>query len=129
MEIINEKPPIYQKLHEQFGVKWDDIIIAYAPNIYAPRAFPKQKEVHETIHILRQKEIGVDIWWGMYLEDRDFRLAEELLAYQGEIEWIKQRVETRIERRLLIKQICKDLASSVYQLGITEDKARQLLSV
>lgn len=128
MEIKNTIPPIYYKLQDKFGVKWNDIIIAYAPDIYAPKSFPKQKEVHEAIHIMRQQEIGVDIWWGMYLENKDFRLAEELIAYKAEIEWIKQKVATRTERRLLMKHIYKSLASSVYDLGITEDYARYLLS-
>lgn len=122
-------PPIYYKLVDQFGVRWQDIIIAYSPDIYAPRAISKQKEVHETVHLIRQKEMGVDIWWGMYLDDTEFRLGEELLAYSGEIQWIKENVAQRIERRLLIKKIYKDLASPMYGLGITEEQAKDLLQL
>jgi hypothetical protein len=127
MKIINEIPPIFYKLQEQFGVSWSDIIIAYAPNIYAPREISKGKEVHERIHIKRQGEIGVENWWGMYLSDPEFRLNEELISYKGEIEWIKQQDYNRNERRYLLNKIYQDLSSSMYGFIIREDEAKELL--
>jgi hypothetical protein len=126
--IKHEIPPIYYKLKDQFNVNWKDIIIAYAPDIYAPRPISKQKEVHEQVHIKRQQEIGVDIWWGMYLDDPQFRLQEELTAYLVEVKWIKDNIATRNERRLLLKRIYGDLSSSMYGSLVSEDEAKDLLT-
>lgn len=129
MEIRNEIPPIYYSLKDQFNVSWEDIIIAYAPNIYSSKPIPKEKEVHEMVHILRQQEIGVDVWWGMYLEDTDFRLKEELLAYSAEILWLKEKSGyNRQYRRLLMNKIYDAISSSVYGHMITKKQAKEILT-
>ncbi len=91
----NEKPPIYEKCVEAFGVDWDKgVIFTYGNTIYSKFQIDPIKVSHEMIHVRQQSEIGKEIWWEKYLSDPKFRLDQEIEAYLEEnkmIDKIKDR--------------------------------------
>ncbi len=128
MKILNERPPNWQRITETFPVTWGHIIVAYSPNIYCGVEVSKQKEVHEMVHLARQRDLGVDLWWEYYFTNPVFRLDEEIIAYKEEIKWIKENISTRNQRRFLLDKIYFDLSSSVYGHLVNYDEAKKLLA-
>lgn len=127
--ILKTKPPIYDRLVKKFNVSMENgLIIAYYPNIHCLFKVPDLKIVHEAVHLVRQEQMGVSFWWEKYLEDEQFRLEEELLAYGQEIRAIKELDISRNERRFLLKEIYENLSSSMYGNLITKEEAKQILS-
>ena len=113
--IHEEKPSIYDRLHEVFGVEWDEgIIITYGDCVYCKYPIPPSKEVHEFVHVDQQLAYGVQKWWNRYITDPEFRLSQELEAYSTEVAWIKKNVKDRNEKFRMIRQICFDLSSPIY---------------
>lgn len=117
MEIIidHTKPEIYQRLHQQFGADWEKgIIIAWNGKIHCKGEPEPQKIVHEAVHLQVQEEMGNDPWWLAYLEDKDFRLEQEKLAYKAEADFIKRAIKNREHRFQYINDIAKAFASPIY---------------
>lgn len=126
--IKHEKPTIYDKLHETFGVEWDKgIIIAYYPNIYCKFELSEEKIAHEELHLERQKDMGVELWWNLYINNISFRLEEEILAIKAEMQKIREMNIDRNHRRFLFNNIYEDLSSSIYGKIITKTQAKQIL--
>lgn len=95
-KISHDKPPIYAKCHEAFGVNWDDgIVITYGDTVYCKFELSTDLIVHERVHVIQQKEIGVEAWWDRYLADVKFRLQQEVEAYREQIKFIKKVVKDR----------------------------------
>lgn len=95
------------------------VIFAYGDKIYVPsgNVLEHHLKVHEAVHCIRQKELGVDFWWSKYLTDLRFRYYEELLAHRAEY---RSRIEgqpNRNQRRTALKMIAMRLASPLYGCG------------
>lgn len=128
MEIKHEKPEIYKKLHDRFGVNWDDgIIIADAPHIYCKYDISPEKIVHEMVHIKQQTKMGKELWWQLYLSQDTFRLEQEVEAYRSEYSFLKRHVKDRELLHKLLLQISKHLSSEQYGDILTEIDARKLI--
>lgn len=93
MKQSKEKPPVYDRCVEQFGVDWrKGVIITYGDTIHCRWKIKEPKLTHEKTHIQQQLEYGVEEWWNRYFIDEKFRLDQELEAYLNEIEWIKKHI-------------------------------------
>ena len=126
--ISHEIPPIYQQLHDKFGVEWNDgLIIAYDNIIYSKNDVAPQKVVHEVIHLDRQKELGVEAWYRLYLESDQFRLEEEIIAYVAEANFVKKNIKDRELRFHIIHEIAKNFSSDVYGSIISFSDAIKIL--
>lgn len=91
--LSNEKPPVFDRCVEQFGISWSGTIFAYYPNIHAeyPERLSKDIIEHEKIHLRQQEDIGgVEIWWDRYFTDDEFRLSQELEAYQRQYRVLRE---------------------------------------
>lgn len=129
MSILISEPPIYDRLVEKFNVSMDNgLIIAYYPNIHCRFEIPELKRIHESIHLARQKDMGVEFWWDLYLSNEQFRLEEELLAYGAEIKAIRELDIDRNNRRFLLNEIYTNLSSSMYGNLLTKEQAKEILS-
>lgn len=114
MKILKEKPPIYDKCVEKFGVDWEDgVIFTYGENIYCKNDLPENKIVHESVHIKQQGD-NPDEWWERYFNDTEFRLVQEVEAYRAETQWANYKIRDRNNRMRLIMQNAKDLSSPMY---------------
>ena len=95
-KISHDIPEIYKKCHEKFGVEWDNgIVITYGDIVYSKWELPPSLVIHESVHVKQQIEMGIEKWWDKYLEDKEFRLSQEVEAYKEQIKFIKTTVKDR----------------------------------
>ncbi len=126
--LSKEKPPVYDALHSKFGVEWDDgIIIAYDGKIYCKMGVQPQKVIHESVHLERQKQIGNDTWWKLYLESDQFRREEEILAYLAECQFLRKNIKNREHVFHMIREICTSISDGTYGNIITKEEALKIL--
>lgn len=128
-QIIRDRPPNFEKILEHFpGAIRSGVIFAYAPHIYAPLAeITDELRAHEMVHIARQEEIGVDVWWDRYCTDPKFRFDEELLAHRVEYQWVKEHGPGRNYRRIMLKHIAERLSGPLYGRMVSLKKAMELI--
>lgn len=130
MLIIKQPPKIYKLIKNKFKVQYEDVVIAYYPNIYVKEGkLPFHKLTHEKVHLERQKEIGVEEWWNRYLNIPMFRLDEELRAYRAEIKDIIESNMSKVYKEELIEQLLKDLTGEMYGSIIDYDTAKIMLNI
>jgi hypothetical protein len=126
--ISHEIPAIYPQLEAKFGVSWDNgLIIAYDGRVHCKQIPPAQKIVHEEVHLLRQKKMGNEVWWKLYLENEKFRFDEELVAYLAEANFIKKHIKDRELVFHAISDIASSFSSSTYGKIIDKGEALRLL--
>lgn len=125
----SKKPPeIYKKLHELFGVNWaDGIVIADNWMIHCRYNVAPEKVVHEIQHLKRQTEVGRDLWWELYLGNKDFRFQEESKAYYEEAKFIKDNIKDRNFAFKMLWELCESLSGNTYGQMCSFDEAKKLL--
>lgn len=118
-----EQPPNIETLRKRFPIQ-RGVLFAYAPHIYNPDgAFISEAlMVHEQVHLAQQGDAPA-LWWGLYLDDPEFRLLQEFQAHLAEYEHRKALAVNRHERRALLKQMAHRLAAPLYGGLITRRKA------
>lgn len=132
MKIISSRPPNFAAIAAVFsGAYGQGVIFAYAPNIYAPNntGLPPEIIAHETAHIKRQLEIGVEAWWDRYLTDAAFRFDEELIAHRAEYRHLCDNATSRNVRRSALKHVAKKLAAPLYGRMVTMKQAMEAITV
>jgi hypothetical protein len=96
MKFSSEKPAIYEKCREKFGVDWDrGIVITYGEVIHSKNPISEDLKIHEETHIKQQSEIGTEKWWEMYFENKNFRLSQETEAYQNQVKFIRKNIKDK----------------------------------
>lgn len=95
------------------------VIFAYGDKIFVPSGndISHHLKVHEAVHCIRQKEIGVEFWWDKYLTDWRFRYHEELMAHRAEYLSMVRGNPNRNARRAALKIVAQRLASPLYGCG------------
>lgn len=84
MIISKQVPPIYATIKKVLNVNWEKgICIVY------------------------------EEWWRKYLDDKKFRLEQEIEAYRNQVQWIKAN-SSREYKRFIVNQTAKDLSSGLY---------------
>lgn len=128
MKLSNHIPAIYPRLKKAFGISWDKgIIITYGEGVYCKHPLPDYKIAHEQVHVEQQLAIGADKWWNKYIADKEFRLAQEIEAYQVEFNFIKTHMAGSSERDEIIDRIYRALSSSIYGNIISYEEAKQII--
>lgn len=123
-----EKPLIYDKLKEKFGVNWHDgIIIADGDTIHCKYEIPPEKTIHELVHLKQQEKIGKDLWWELYLSQDSFRLEQETEAYKKEYSFIRDNIKDRNVRFEFLYEMARNLSSEQYGRLCTGDEAIALI--
>lgn len=125
IEIKREYPPNISEIRKVFPRALEgDIVFAHYPYIYAPTSsVPPIIYEHESVHIDRQVEVGVDLWWNLYLTDDRFRYEEELLAHRAEYLYSIQKITSSKKRLVMAKITAKRLISPLYRYDVTYEKA------
>lgn len=128
IQVIHEKPPIYDKLKDKFDIDWErGIIITYGQDIYCKYDLHPAKIVHELTHVKQQEGVGAERWYLNYINDKEFRLKQELEAYKNEIDFYKDTIKDRNQRFNLIRSVYLDISSGIYGNMITYEEAKQKL--
>lgn len=78
---------------------------------------------HELTHIFQQLAMGPDKWWEQYLKDAEFRLGEEVEAYQSQYSCYKENGDGEFLRFLV-----GDLSGKMYGNIISEEDAKQAIT-
>lgn len=128
MVVLKEFPPNVDDIARVFGRKnIERAVFTYAPHVYAPNGIdlPAHLAEHEQQHLDQQGD-DPRSWWDQYLSDPEFRLAQEIEAYQRQYAYAVAHLN-RAERRRLFTKIAKDLASPLYGNIINVDKAKEVI--
>lgn len=125
-EIKSEYPPNIKQIAAKFpGARGKGVIFAYAPFIYAPHhrpeTIPAELIAHEELHIARQKIIGVEKWWSIYISNARFRYIEEMLAHRAEYQALSGM--SRQLRRSALKVVAKKLSAALYGYDVSLERA------
>jgi hypothetical protein len=128
-QVLFELPPNYKQITAAIPAvaKNKAIIFVYAPYIYSPAGIELRPDLiaHEEVHVTRQGDDPAG-WWAKYLVDKDFRLREELAAYQVQYRYMEQHYD-RAKRRAILSSIAKDLSGPMYGGIITKQQAIKLI--
>jgi len=82
--------PLLQTYKQYFEIT-EKTIFALYPDIYTNYELTPDLLIHEQIHFKQQEKLGVDEWVNRYIDDKDFRLEQEIEAYKNQINSIKDR--------------------------------------
>lgn len=124
MKIVNEFPPVYERICEVIGKPPVNALYAYGDTIYNPSGaiIPEDVIAHEEIHEMQQGGDPVD-WWNKYLLDADFRLDQELEAYRHQYMFIKNQTKDREIRNRYLVHFARTLSGTMYGSLMTYDEA------
>ena len=114
MRILEEYPPIIERIQETFELKGREIF-TWGDIIYNPKGVYISDELlsHECIHEEQQgKEI--EQWWEKYLTDEAFRFKMELEAHQVEYAVYCDKHKDRNERARYLQAVATRLSSPLY---------------
>lgn len=131
MEIVYAKPPNYERIAEAFDIENSPgVIFTYGNKLYVPAGerlkIDKPLMKHEETHARQQKAMGIDAWWDNFLNDRNFRLSQELEAYR---EQYRAMADIPLEQRIgYLDHICKDLSGAMYGNILSYDEAKAVIT-
>ena len=99
----NEKPPVFERCQEQFGISWDNTVFAYNWTIHAKNTGNLSSDIieHESVHFKQQDDFGgAELWWEEYFKNPVKRLEWELDAYKVQYKHLKKK---NIDRNALTR--------------------------
>ena len=131
MKIVQGLPPNYEVISKTFHFSslpaTFNPVFSYGDTLYNPTGLPISQDlmVHEETHE-RQQKIGVEQWWAMYLENKAFRLTQEVEAYGEQYKFLKT-VLNRKGRFAELERLSDDLSSKLYGSIINKRDAKELI--
>lgn len=126
IKISTEKPSLYEKIKDIFGIDWEKgVVITYGDTIYCKYPLSEDLMIHEATHVKQQTDMDKDEWWGKYFLDKEFRLSQELEAYNNQMHFIN-KTYNRDYRRKLRNKILHDM-TTMYGSMCTKKEAEVLL--
>ena len=128
MKVIYEYPPVYDDIIRAGLKPGKDTVFAYGDAIYNPNNVPitPDLEVHEAVH-MRQQANDVADWWIKYLTDLQFRLEQEIEAYQAQYLFICKVVKDRNRQHKILSKIAEFLSGPLYGGIITHSDAMEII--
>lgn len=127
-EIVNYPPEgIYERAKEKWGVSFDNIIFANGDKIHTKYKLSFDLIAHEEVHLRQQKEMGLDEWWNMYFENENFRLTQEIEAYQEQYRSVCLNTKDRNERARSLFHMANAISGSNYGSMIHYSDGLQLI--
>lgn len=129
-EVVDEYPPNFDEIKAAIpAAKGKGIAFTYSEKIYYPKGdyLPDHVICHEEVHISQQRKMGAKRWWSKYLSNEQFRLQQELEAYQMQFIYLRSHY-SRKDRRTILNKISKDLSSAMYGSIISKEQAKQLIA-
>lgn len=123
-------PPNIDEIKKTFKVS-DNTIYTYGNKIYNPKDndIDLALMAHEQTHSIQQEELGVKDWWSKYLVDKEFRLKQEVQAYQVQYRYYCKDVKDRNRRYRFLDRIASDLSSEIYGNIISKSEALKIIKI
>lgn len=134
LEIVYAPPPqeIYEACDKRFKIRGRrGVMYCVGAKLFNPdHVFVDPLLMaHEQVHCDRQLASGdIVSWWLQYLDDKEFRFDEELLAHREEWRLIKETVPSRQQRRKSLAFITGRLSGSLYGNLVTREQAKRLIT-
>ena len=113
IKISTEKPSVYEKLREAFGIDWETgVYITYGDTVYCKDGYlPPNVIVHEQVHIDQQKGWNLDEYVDKFINDKQFRFEKEVEAFQAEAKWMRSNIKDRNELHTRLDWMWKKMAT------------------
>lgn len=133
MKIIEEYPPNYAEIEKVFDLRGTHPVFAYGHKLYNPHgcAIAEHTMVHEEVHEKQQRGIlgfmSVRAWWKRYLADPEFRLSQEIPAYQAQYAFVKKTASDRNTLSRFLVILAKDLSGQMYGNMLSFEKAMEVI--
>lgn len=131
MQIVKSLPPNWSKIVSYFpGVDPKRVVVTYGENIHHPGEGQMDEHLilHESIHGVQQRKMGVKKWWARYFVDPNFRVQEEAQAYQAQYVSYCNQEPDRNRRALFLHQLVQDFSGAGYGNCIGSVEARKLIT-
>jgi len=126
MKIVCTYPPNIETIRQHLTPA-PGMIFAYGDTLYNPdRGIINQDQiVHEEVHAAQHAAFpgGPAAWWVRYLTDKQFRLNEELQAYQYQYRWAEENIKDRNTRAKFLWAIASQLSHPAYGKLISHSDA------
>jgi hypothetical protein len=116
MRIKIEHPPNYLEIIKHFDVENNkSVVFTYGDTLYNPNNGIIQSHLiaHEGTHSKQQGDNPAK-WWDKYFVDKEFRLAQELEAYQNQYRFFCESYRDKNQRFQFLHKIAKDLSGEIY---------------
>lgn len=129
MKVLNERPPNFDQIVAAFPLAGSHgVIFAYGSIIYNPTGIVVTAglRAHENVHREQQGD-DPEGWWSRYIEDTDFRLAQEIPAHEIELVTMLAGVTDRDRRRWSVAVVAKKLSLPLYRYPMPLHKAETLM--
>jgi hypothetical protein len=129
MRIERKYPPNLDRIVKVFPAAMrHGIIFTYGDIIYNPSgvSIPKTLLAHEAVHAMRQKAMGVDLWWDTYIANKEFRFEEELAAHKAEYQAYRGGAHG-FSRAGFLHFVAKRLSGDLYGQIATFDQCVDLI--
>ena len=125
MEQIKNYPPNINEITKVFPVLPESMVFCWGNIIYNPSGqdLADHIQIHELVHS-NQQEGNPKEWWNKYLNDKEFRLSQELQAYQRQYQFAKVWLKDRNDLAKFLWGLAQDL-SSLYQYDILFSEAME----
>ena len=113
---------MWAKLKRAFDFNDKTTVFTYGDTIYNPSGGELSRDVvvHESVHEQQQLMLkrwwrsGARAWWNLYIKDPEFRLAQELQAYQTQYFFLLQGGMNRDRLAKRISDMAYSLSSPMY---------------
>ncbi len=131
MKIVFSYPPNIEEIRKQFDIDGKPIVFTYGDTLYNPTSadisfdLMAHEQVHEKQHL--NYNGGAEAWWTEYLNNKQFRLSQEVEAYRKQWSVFCSRVTNKNDRRRFINLIDGDLSSAIYGNVVTFNEAVRLI--
>lgn len=125
-------PPNFEEIKKMFPLcERPGVLFCYGDTIYNPHDVEVRRSIvaHECTHMLQQRNIkgGVEEWWKLYLDSREFRFQQELDAHRIEYRDFLAQGANRHQRRAEFKIVAQKLASPLYGNLVTVSTAEKYI--
>lgn len=131
-QIVIGEPPLMDEIDRAFGVRGKPILFAWGATIYNPQNAYVTYALrhHEAVHGHRQgaSTRTIEEWWRRYLEDKEFRLSEEIAAHRAEYQYLWRSHRDRNARSRHLQHVAEKLASPLYGGLVTLRDARRMVA-
>lgn len=131
VKISTEKPPMLDLVEKYFKVDLSRTAFAYGDTIYKQDGVVLDDLLaHEEIHLTQQSKMvgGAAAWWERYMVDIDFRLEQEIPAYQAQYKWFRRRITNKDHLKRIRNIMAEDMSGPTYGHMIGRDEAFRIIA-
>lgn len=129
MRVVTGRPPNYERIVAALGRPVIEVVYCWGEVIFNPSGKPLHPSTlaHERVHSEQQLALGPERWWERYLADQQFRLDQEVPAFQAQWRWLSGHLD-RAGRRAALRQIAGQLSGGTYGHLLSRERAVALIT-